>query len=56
MDAMAERLGEGLLRIVEQIVPPAVRLEDHSVLIGQCLMIVFAMAVIWSVSGIVRRR
>ncbi|HKZ04070.1 MAG TPA: hypothetical protein VJU81_01250 [Methylomirabilota bacterium] len=56
MDAWAERLGDGFLRVVEQVIPPAARLEDHSVLIGQCLILVFAMAVLWSVSGILRRR
>jgi hypothetical protein len=56
MDALAERLGEGFLRVVEQIVPPAVRLEDHSVLIGQGLLLAFALAIIWSVSGLVGRR
>ena len=56
METLAERLGDGFLRVIEQLIPPASRFEDHSVLIGQCLMLVFAMAVFWSVSGILRRR
>jgi hypothetical protein len=56
MDALAERLGDGFLRVIEQVIPLPPRLEDHSVLIGQCLLLVFALAVLWSVSGIVRRR
>jgi hypothetical protein len=56
MDTLAEHLGDGLLRVIEQVIPPASRFEDHSTVIGQCLILAFAMAVLWSVSGILRRR
>lgn len=55
MQDMAERLGDGILDIIEQIVPSAAVLEDHSVLIGWCLIVGVALIVIWSLSGIVRR-
>jgi hypothetical protein len=56
MDSLAEHLGDAFLRVIEQVIPPASRLEDHSTLVGQCLLLVFALAVLWSVSGILRRR
>jgi hypothetical protein len=52
---MADRLGEGVLSIVEQLIPWAARFEDHSELIGWCLIVAFALIVIRSVSGLVRR-
>jgi hypothetical protein len=56
MERLAEYLGDAFLRVVEQIIPLPPRLEDHSVLIGQCLLLAFALAVIWSISGILGRR
>ena len=56
MERLAEYLGDAFLRVVEQIIPLPSRLEDYSALIGQCLLLAFAMAVLWSVSGILRRR
>jgi hypothetical protein len=52
---MADRLGQGVLNIVEQLIPWAAQFEDHSELIGRCLIVAFALIVIWSVSGLVRR-
>jgi hypothetical protein len=56
MEALAEHLGEGVLRLIEGVLPPVARFADHSVMIGQVLMLAFVMAIVWSVSGIVRRR
>ena len=56
MERLAEYLGDAFLRVVEQVIPLASRLEDYSAVIGQCLMLLFAMAVLWSISGILRRR
>jgi hypothetical protein len=55
MPTMANRLGDGVLNIIEQLVPSAALFEDHSVVIGQCLLVAFALMVVWSVSGLVRR-
>jgi hypothetical protein len=52
---MADRLGQGVLSIVEQLIPWAAQFEDHSELIGRCLIVAFALIVIWSVWGLVRR-
>lgn len=56
MEKLAEYLGDAFLRVVEQVIPLASRLEDHTVLIGQCLILAFALAIFWSISGILRRR
>jgi hypothetical protein len=55
MPGMAERLGDEVLSLIEQIVPAAAELEDHRVLIGWCLIIGLALIVSWSLSGIARR-
>ena len=55
MESFADRLGEGLLRIIEQVVPSAAQFQEHSLLIGRCLIVALALIVIWSVSGLVRR-
>jgi hypothetical protein len=55
MQTMADRLGDGVLNIIEQVIPSAAHFEDYSVLIGQCLLVAFALMVVWSVSGLVRR-
>ena len=56
MERVAEYLGDAFLRAVEQVIPLPPRLEDHSVLIGQCLLLAFALGIFWSISGILRRR
>jgi hypothetical protein len=56
MERLSEYLGNAFLRVVEQIIPLPSRLEHHSVLIGQCLLLAFALAILWSISGILRRR
>jgi hypothetical protein len=43
------------LSIIEQLVPAAADFEDHSGLIGRCVMVGFALLVVWSLSGIARR-
>ena len=55
MQGLTDRLGEGVLNIIAQIVPWAAELEDHSVLIGRCVIAGFTLVVIWSLSGIVRK-
>jgi hypothetical protein len=55
MDAMADRLGEEVLNLVERLVPSAAQFQEHSLLIGRCLIVALALIVIWSVSGLVRR-
>jgi hypothetical protein len=55
MQDLADRLGEAVLKIIEQLVPSADRFEDHRLLIGRCLMVALALIVVWSVSGIVRK-
>jgi hypothetical protein len=55
MDAMADRLGEEVLNLVEQLAPSAAQFQEHSLLIGRCLIVALALIVIWSVSGLVRR-
>jgi hypothetical protein len=55
MQDLAERLGEGVLKILEQLVPSADRFEDHRLLIGRCLIVTLALIVVWSVSGLVRK-
>jgi hypothetical protein len=55
MDAMAERLGAGVLNIIEQLVPSAAQFEDHRVLIGWGLIVALGLMIVWSVSGLVRR-
>jgi hypothetical protein len=52
---MADRLGQGVLNIVEQLIPWAAQLQDHSELIGRCLIVAFALIVIRSAWGIVRK-
>ena len=56
MERLAEYLGDAFLRVVEQIIPLPSRLEDYSVVIGQCLILAFALAILWSISGVLRRR
>lgn len=56
MQQFADRLGEGFLRIIEQVIPAASRLEDHSVLIGEALLVALALVIVWSAAGIARRR
>jgi hypothetical protein len=55
MQDLADRLGEGVLKIIEQLVPAADRFEDHRLLIGRCLIVALALIVVWSVSGLVRK-
>ena len=55
MQGLVDRLGSGVLSLVEQIVPSADLLEDHSLLIGWCLIVGFALVVMLSLSGIARR-
>jgi hypothetical protein len=55
MQDLADRLGEGVLKFIEQLVPSADRLEDHKVLIGRCLIVALALIVVWSISGLVRK-
>jgi len=55
MPTMANRLGDGVLNLIEQLIPSVALFEDHSVVIGQCLLVAFALMVVWSVSGLVRK-
>ena len=55
MQDLAERLGEGVLKILEQLVPSAARFENHRLFIGRCLIVALALIVVWSVSGLVRK-
>jgi hypothetical protein len=52
----ADRLGEGVLTLIEQVIPAAAYLEDYSALVGAGLVIGFALIVILSLTGIARRR
>ena len=56
MQGLADRLGEGVLTLIEQVIPAASYLEDYSALIGGGLVIGFALIVILTMSGIARRR
>ena len=53
---LADRLGEGVLSLIEQVIPAAAYLEDYSALVGGALVIGLALIVILSLSGIARRR
>jgi hypothetical protein len=55
MNAMADRLGAGVLNIIEQVVPAVGQFEHHSVLIGWCLIVALGLMIVWSISGLVRR-
>ena len=56
MRGLADRLGEGALTLIEQVIPAAAYLEDYSASIGVALIIAFALIVILSLPGIARRR
>ena len=56
MRGLADRLGEGVLNLIEQVIPAAAYLEDYSALVGGSLIIGFALIVVLSLSGIARRR
>ena len=55
MQSVADRLGEGVLRIIEQLIPSAARFEEDSVLIGGCLIVASSLIVVWCVSGLIRK-
>ena len=55
MRGLADRLGEGVLTLIEQVIPAAAYLEDYSALIGGGLIVGFALIVVLSLSGIARR-
>ena len=56
MRGLADRLGEGVLSLIEQVIPAAAYLEDYSALVGGALVIGLAVIVILSLTGIARRR
>jgi hypothetical protein len=56
VQGLADRLGQGVLTLIEQVIPAVSYLDDYSALVGGGLIIGFALIVILSLSGIARRR
>ena len=55
MQGFPDRLGDGVLSIIELLVPPAVGFEDYSSLIGYLVILGLALIVVCSITGLVRR-
>ena len=55
MQGLADRLGDGVVRIIELLIPSAAGLDDYTGLIGQLVILGLVLIVVWSISGLVGR-